>query len=79
LSSIFNEIKIEGVKLAGIAFFRPIRFLPSGQQVGGVQFSKRYQYLYTNISGFACLALAGTPNPFTEQLRFSESRMVMPQ
>ena len=50
-----------------------------GQPVGGIQFSKRYQYLYTNISGFACLALAGTPNPFTEQLRFSESRMVMPQ
>ena len=50
-----------------------------GQQVGGIPFSKRYQYLYTNIAGFACLALAGTENPFTEQLRFSESRLVLPQ
>jgi len=50
-----------------------------GQQVGGIPFSKRYQYLYTNIAGFACLALAGTENPFPEQLRFSESRLVLPQ
>ncbi|MBI4463577.1 MAG: hypothetical protein HY647_02630 [Acidobacteria bacterium] len=57
-----------------------------GEQVGGMVFSKRYQYLYTNISGFACLALAGAigdgsagKNPLTEQLRFSESRMVMRQ
>ncbi|MBI4458519.1 MAG: hypothetical protein HY648_00495, partial [Acidobacteria bacterium] len=47
--------------------------------VGGVLFSKRYQYLYSNIAGFACLALAAAQNPFTEQLKFSESRMVMPQ
>ncbi|MGH9785088.1 MAG: hypothetical protein ACRD88_12985, partial [Terriglobia bacterium] len=50
-----------------------------GQQVGGIPFSKRYQYLYTNIAGFACLALAGAQNPFAEQLRFSESRLVLPQ
>ena len=50
-----------------------------GQQVGGIPFSKRYQYLYTNIAGFACLALAGTENPIVEQLRFSESRLVQPQ
>jgi len=48
-----------------------------GQQVGGVVFSKRYQYLYTNISGFACMALAGTKCPLTEQLQFSESKVVM--
>ena len=47
-----------------------------GQQTGGIPFSKRYQYLYTNITGFACLALAGVVNPIAEQLRFSESRLV---
>ena len=47
-----------------------------GEPVGGIVFSKRYRYLYTNISGFACMALAGTRNPFTEQLRFSTSRWV---
>ncbi len=50
-----------------------------GQQTGGIPFSKRYQYLYTNIAGFACLALAGIHNPITEQLRFSESRLVQQQ
>ncbi len=50
-----------------------------GRTVGGIVFSKRYQYLYTNISGFACMALAGIRNPFTEQLKLSQSRMVMPQ
>ena len=50
-----------------------------GNPVGGIVFSKRYPYLYTNQAGFACLALAGTLNPFTEQLKFSESRMVMKQ
>ena len=50
-----------------------------GQQTGGIPFSKRYQYLYTNISGFACLALAGVANPITEQLRFSASRLVVQQ
>lgn len=51
-----------------------------GEQVGGVQFSKRYSsYLYTNVSGFACLALSGVVNPATEQLKFSESRMVTAQ
>ena len=34
-----------------------------GQPTGGIPFSKRYQYLYTNIAGFACLALAGIQNP----------------
>ncbi|MBI2815449.1 MAG: hypothetical protein HYX72_00770 [Acidobacteria bacterium] len=48
-----------------------------GQQVGGVVFSKRYQYLYTNISGFACMALAGTKCPLIEQLQFSESKVVL--
>jgi len=50
-----------------------------GQQTGSIPFSKRYQYLYTNISGFACLALAGIQNPIAEQLRFSESRLVQQQ
>ena len=50
-----------------------------GQPVGGILFSKRYQYLYTNIAGFACLALAAAQNPLAEQLKFSETRMVMPQ
>jgi len=50
-----------------------------GQQTGGIPFSKRYPYLYTNIAGFACLALAVAQNPFPEQLRFSESRLVLPQ
>jgi hypothetical protein len=50
-----------------------------GEQVGGIVFSKRYRYLYTNISGFACMALAGAVNPITEQLQISESRMVMRQ
>ena len=50
-----------------------------GVQVGGVVFSKRYQYLYTNISGFACMALAGVANPITEQLKLSISRMIMTQ
>ncbi|MBI4443518.1 MAG: hypothetical protein HY649_09120 [Acidobacteria bacterium] len=50
-----------------------------GEPVGGIVFSKRYQYLYTNISGFACMALAVAQNPIAEQLRFSESRMVMRQ
>ena len=50
-----------------------------GQQTGGIPFSKRYQYLYINISGFACLALAGIQNPIAEQLRFSVSRLVQQQ
>ncbi|MBI3894475.1 MAG: hypothetical protein HY313_00950 [Acidobacteria bacterium] len=50
-----------------------------GQPVGGILFSKRYQYLYTNIAGFTCLALAAAQNPFDEELKFSASRMVMPQ
>ena len=50
-----------------------------GAQVGGIVFSKRYPYLYTNISAFACLALAGTHNPFTEQLKVSQARMLMTQ
>ncbi|MCH7978796.1 MAG: hypothetical protein IH935_07450 [Acidobacteria bacterium] len=49
-----------------------------GVQAGGVVFSKRFQFLYTNISGFACMALAGTTNPFTEQLRFSVPRVAKP-
>ncbi len=51
----------------------------SGEQAGGIVFSKRYRYLYTNISGFACLALSGVVNPISEQLQFSASRMVMAQ
>jgi hypothetical protein len=53
----------------------------AGQQVGGIVFSKRYPYLYTNIAGFACMALAGTLNPFTEQLPMGlgVSRMILPQ
>jgi hypothetical protein len=49
--------------------------------VGGIVFSRRYPYLYTNIAGFACLALASTVNPFTEQLRTTTglTRMIMPQ
>ena len=50
-----------------------------GQQCGGILFSKRYQYLYTNISGFACMALSGVLNPITEQLMLSMNRTVMPQ
>jgi hypothetical protein len=53
-----------------------------GQQVGGIVFSRRYPYLYTNIAGFACLALANTLNPFTEQLPMpglGVSRMLLPQ
>ena len=49
-----------------------------GVQAGGVVFSKRFQFLYTNISGFACMALAGTTNPLTEQLRFSVPRVALP-
>jgi len=48
-----------------------------GVACGGIVFSKRYAYLYTNISGFACLALAGALCPFTEQLRASVSRVLM--
>lgn len=33
------------------------------QLVAGVVFSKRYPYLYCNIAGFACLALAGALSP----------------
>ena len=53
----------------------------AGQQVGGIVFSKRYPYLYTNIAGFACLALAGTLNPFTKQLLVlnGTTRMILPQ
>lgn len=49
--------------------------------LGGIVFSKRYPYLYTNITGFACLALAGTRNPFTEQLPvgLGVSRIIMPR
>ena len=52
-----------------------------GQQVGAVVFSKRYPYLYTNIAGFACLALSGVPNPITEQLLLlsGTTRMLLPQ
>lgn len=51
----------------------------AGEQVAGVVFSKRYQYLYTNIAGFACLALSGVSNPITEQLMLSVNRVVVPQ
>ncbi|MBI2820385.1 MAG: hypothetical protein HYX73_10430, partial [Acidobacteria bacterium] len=49
--------------------------------VGGIVFSKRYPYLYTNIAGFACLALAGTVNPITQQVRIlsGTTRMILPQ
>jgi hypothetical protein len=62
-------------------FLRSGQYLLSlgGQQTGGIPFSKRYQYLYTNIAGFACMALAGAQNPIVEQLRFSESRLVQQQ
>lgn len=53
-----------------------------GELTGGITFSKRYQYLYTNIAGFAALALAEAvqagagKNPFTEQLKFSQTKVV---
>jgi len=34
-----------------------------GELVAGLVFSKRYPYLYCNIAGFACLALAGAIDP----------------
>jgi len=69
------------------AFNLAAQYLKDGQyfvtignvQTGGIVFSKRYPYLYTNISGFACMALAGAVNPITEQLQLSTSRMVMKQ
>jgi hypothetical protein len=51
----------------------------AGEQVGGIVFSKRYRYLYTNIAGFACMALSGITNPIAEQLMLSVNRTVMPQ
>jgi hypothetical protein len=51
----------------------------SGEQVGGILFSKRYQYLYTNIAGFACLALSGSTTPITQQLRIGTTRLITAQ
>jgi hypothetical protein len=53
----------------------------AGQQVGGIVFSKRYPYLYTNIAGFACLALSGVKNPIEKQLLalVGATRLMMPQ
>ena len=73
-------------KTSQAAFERAAEYIKAGQylldlggvQVGGVVFSKRYQFLYTNISGFACLALAATVNPFSEQLRLGTSRVTRP-
>ena len=73
-------------KTSQAAFDRAFEYIKAGQylldlggvQAGGVVFSKRFQFLYTNISGFACLALAATVNPFSEQLRLGISRVTRP-
>ena len=73
-------------KTSQAAFDRAVEYIKAGQylldlggvQAGGVVFSKRFQFLYTNISGFACLALAATVNPFSEQLRLGTSRVTRP-
>jgi len=49
-----------------------------GVQVGPQAVSKRYgNYYYTVYSGMACLALSNVKNPIDEQLKFSQSGMVM--